>query len=198
MHTATITTSAPSRTPRCPWPPTPRAGVYVVQANYGATAIFDYTIAIQNTDGNQLDSVTGIDVKFVDATGTPTTIMSTTNNTVDRSSLDSSYKLFYKSQAIQNNPSAMATLDSLLEGLQIDNFIVDSVGAYVSQIDINSAQYPQTGYPTYYGWLYGVYRGGSLVGISSAVSASAFPLQSNDKVLWVYGDWSYSFPGSWS
>jgi hypothetical protein len=187
--TVTVASNAPS-------------GVYVVQANYGTSAVFDYTVAIQNTDGNRLASVSDIDVKFINASVSPNTVIkSVTGATVYRSGISGNgYYLNGKSQAIQNNPSAMATLDSLrkVSPAQIDDFTVDSVGAYVSAITINSTNYAATSTSPYYGWLYGVYRDGNLVGISSAVSASAFPLEDEDQVLWVYGTYSYTFPSTWS
>ena len=176
-----------------------RPAVYSLVVKMG-TSSANFTIVVESTTDQAAVNAT---VKIVDATSTPVTLLSDTAVTVNRSNLGG--VLNGKADALQRNPSAMGVLDTLV-GLgtgitpQINSFTVNTSGSYVDTITIGGVPYAPTGSPNFYGWQYGVYRnvGGTytLVGISSVVSASAFPLQANDRIMWVYGAYG-SVPATW-
>ena len=174
--------------------------VYSLVVKMG-TSSANYTIAVQSDD--EQPEVT-VDVKIVDSTNNDELLVDEANVDVKRSEADTGFVLYGKSDALQNNPSAMGVLDALT-GIttspeQFDSFTVNAAGSYTDTLTIDSAPYSPTGAPSYYGWMYGVYRDNGtqyeLVEISSVVSASAFPIEDNDKILWVYGSYS-PLPNLW-
>jgi hypothetical protein len=177
-----------------------KPAVYSPQAQLSSGAPINFTIAIQSTAG--MPDATDIYVRLVDNTQSPAAILYTNTAALSVAHPISGDVIYGKSSALQNDPSAMGILQTLTnDGVLDDDYQVDAPGAYVSEIDINGNEYAQTGSPTYYGWQYGVYRDDGtgtyiLVQISSVVSASAFPLQSGDRIIWQYGSYS-SLPPSW-
>lgn len=156
------------------------SGVAIVHAEYSPSMTLDLVIA--RDAASEQDSVT-TQVYVVDVTA------STDKRLVDNEEVEvaapvsgDASLMGGKAGAFQNRPTAMGTLDALLEGFFIDSATLSTDGSYVS--DIEEIEY----------WSYAVYNTstGALVDITQSISASIYALSSGQTVVWKHGAWSFA------
>ncbi|MDR1589505.1 MAG: hypothetical protein LBS51_04865 [Oscillospiraceae bacterium] len=181
-----------------------RPAVYSLQGQLGTGYPINFTIVIQsaspvpvgasNISAYVTDNRSGIPLPIL-AAGTVPNLTVTYPDTGD--------VLDGVPGSLQNDPSATGSLQSLLNNSDIDDFAVNTTDAHVIDLtDYKGNDYPETQSPTFYGWQYGVYRLNTatsnyeIVGISTVVNPSVFPLQTGDKVYWQYGAYS-TLPTIW-
>lgn len=152
-------------------------GVAVVHAAYNGLTL-DLVIA-RDTTGVQSDVAAKVYV--VDVTSSDDKlIVDNETVTVKAPANKSGSILAGKSCAFQNQPTAMGTLDMLLNE-DIESVTLSDDGSYANAIN-----------GLYY-WGYAVYSStGALVDISQVTSASIFALSSGQTVVWKYGAWSFA------
>jgi hypothetical protein len=176
--------------------------VYSLQGQLGSGYPINFTIVIESETG--ADPVGKISVYVVDnSSGKPSVIVPTENGLTvtvpDRGDV-----IFGVPDSLQNDPSATGSLQALLDltnPARIYDFSVNALDAHVIDLeDTNSIHYTESTGSPFYGWQYGVYRNNAgtydIVGISTVVNPSVFPLQDGDKVYWQYGTYS-TMPATW-
>ncbi len=166
------------------------AGTYSIMAKIGDYNYCNFTVAIEE-DG----SASNVVVKVRNGIAGTTLLGDTPITSLDIMKYYDS-TIGGRCDVLQSTPSALSTIGYLKHNNLISAFTISGSGAYSTYINsINGVT--AAGYN---GWLYGVYRevNGTytLQPLSTVVAAGSFPLQSGDKVLWLYGSWG-SIPSTY-